>query len=300
MLLAQFIRQGTSALEPLYPEAEARSIVLMLCEALIGTQSYTHIVEPQYTINPKDEEPLSQALERLKAGEPIQYVIGRAQFCGRNFRVTPDVLIPRPETELLVQEAVRLADMTRRQRIPFGKSASPVRVLDLCTGSGCIAWSVALAVPGAQVMGVDISEKALEVARSQDFSQELKATGAVAPTFVQADVLDTEQAFDQGPFDLILSNPPYIMEKEKAQMRRNVLDYEPGLALFVPDEDPLLFYRAVARWSQRFLAPEGKGLSEINEALGKETAEVFRHFGFPQSETESDFFDKNRFVFYTR
>lgn len=300
MLLADFLKQGVSTLEPLYPAVEAHSIVLMLCEALIGTRSYTHIVEPQYQIDKKDEQPLTAALERLAAGEPVQYVLGKADFCGRSFRVTPDVLIPRPETELLVREAVKQADMIRRMRIPFGKSAEPVRVLDLCTGSGCIAWSVALSVPGARVVGVDISDAALEVARTQPFAQELKESGAEAPVFVKADVLDTEQAFDFGPFDLILSNPPYVMEKEKAQMRRNVLAYEPAQALFVPDDDPLLFYRAVARWSQRFLAPEGKGLTEINEALGRETAAVFRDSGFPQSATESDFYDKNRFVFYNR
>jgi release factor glutamine methyltransferase len=300
MLLADFLKNSVSALEPLYPAAEARGIVLMLCEALIGTKSYTHIVEPAYQIDKKDEQPLSDALARLVAGEPVQYVLGKAEFCGRTFHVTPAVLIPRPETELLVREAVKLADMTRRMRIPFGKSAEPVRVLDLCTGSGCIAWSVALSVPGVQVVGVDISDEALDVARNQPFAQELKETGAVAPVFVKADVLDTEQAFDFGPFDLILSNPPYVMEKEKAQMRPNVLEHEPAQALFVSDEDPLVFYRAIARWSQRFLSPEGKGLTEINEALGKETAEVFRGFGFSQSETESDFFDKNRFVFYMR
>ena len=300
MLLADFLKNSVSALEPLYPAAEARGIVLMLCEALIGTKSYTHIVEPAYQIDKKDEQPLSDALARLVAGEPVQYVLGKAEFCGRTFHVTPAVLIPRPETELLVREAVKLADMTRRMRIPFGKSAEPVRVLDLCTGSGCIAWSVALSVPGVQVVGVDISDEALDVARNQPFAQELKETGAVAPVFVKADVLDTEQAFDFGPFDLILSNPPYVMEKEKAQMRPNVLEHEPAQALFVSDEDPLVFYRAVARWSQRFLSPEGKGLTEINEALGKETAEVFRDFGFSQTETSSDFFDKNRFVFYAR
>jgi len=300
MLLSDFLKQGALALEPLYPAAEAHSIVLMLCEALIGTKSYTHIVEPCYQIDKKDEQPLADALARLTAGEPIQYVLGKADFCGRTFRVTPDVLIPRPETELLVREAVKRADMCRRMRIPFGKSAEPVRVLDLCTGSGCIAWSIALSVPGAHVVGVDISDGALEVARSQQFSQELKESGAIAPTFVKADVLDTEQAFDHGSFDLIVSNPPYVMDKEKAQMRRNVLDFEPATALFVPDEDPLLFYRAIARWSVRFLSPEGKGLTEINEALGKETAEVFRDFGFSQTETSSDFFDKNRFVFYAR
>lgn len=300
MLLTEFLKEGITALEPLYPTAEARSIVLMLCEAVIGTKSYTHIVDPQYEIDKKGTQPLADALARLQAGEPIQYVIGKAEFCGRSFRVTPDVLIPRPETELLVREAVKLADMTRRMRIPFGKSAEPVRVLDLCTGSGNIAWSVALSVPGARVVGVDISEKALEVARSQNFSQELKEKGALAPTFVAADVLETEQEFNYGSFDLILSNPPYIMEKEKPSLRRNVLDYEPAIALFVPDENPLLFYKAISRWSQRFLSPEGKGLTEINEVLGKETLAVFDGAGFPQSDIVTDFYDKNRFIFYTR
>ena len=300
MLLVDFLKKGITALEPLYPTAEARSIVLMLCEAIIGTKSYTHIVDPQYQIDKKGEQPLAEAMVRLQAGEPIQYVMGKTEFCGRSFHVTPDVLIPRPETELLVREAVKLADMTRRMRIPFGKSAEPVRVLDLCTGSGNIAWSVALAVPGARVVGVDISEKALEVARGQNFSQELKSKGALAPTFVAADVLDTEQEFNYGNFDLILSNPPYIMEKERPLLRRNVVDYEPASALFVPDDDPLLFYRAIARWSERFLSPEGKGLTEINEVLGKETLGVFDGAGFRETSIVTDFYDKNRFIFYMK
>ena len=300
MLLTDFLKKGIAALEPLYPTAEARSMVLMLCEEVIGTKSYTHIVDPQYQIDRKGEQPLAEAMVRLQAGEPIQYVIGKTEFCGRTFHVTRDVLIPRPETELLVREAVKQADMIRRMRIPFGKSAEPVRVLDLCTGSGNIAWSVALAVPGARVVGVDISEKALEVARGQNFSQEMKAKGALAPTFVMADILDTEQEFGFGSFDLILSNPPYVMESEKPLLRRNVVDYEPAGALFVPDEDPLLYYRAVARWSERFLEPEGKGLTEINEVLGARTREVFTGSGFAQADLVTDFYDKNRFIFYTR
>lgn len=300
MLLADFLKQGVAALEPLYPTAEARSIVLMLCEELIGTKSYTHIVEPQYEIDKKCVQPLAEALLRLQSGEPIQYVTGKCEFCGRTFRVNSDVLIPRPETELLVREAIKIADRTKRMRIPYGKTAEPVRVLDLCTGSGNIAWSLALSVPGARVVGVDISEKALEVARSQDFSSELKAAGALAPTFVAADILDTEQPFNYGQFDLILSNPPYIMEKEKPQLRRNVLDYEPETALFVPDDDPLLYYKAIARWSDRFLSPEGKGLTEINEILGNETRDVFAGIGFSQAELVKDFYDKNRFVFYMK
>lgn len=300
MLLADFIKKGVAALEPLYPTAEAHSIVLMLCESLIGTKSYTHIVEPRYDIDKKAEQPLAEAMLRLQAGEPIQYVIGRTDFCGHSFKVNRNVLIPRPETELLVREAIKIAGRIQRMRIPYGKSAEPVRVLDLCTGSGNIAWSVALGVPGARVVGVDISEAALDVARSQNFSADLKATGALAPTFVAADVLDTEQEFNYGSFDLILSNPPYIMEKERALLRKNVVDYEPASALFVPDDDPLLFYHAVARWSERFLSPEGKGLTEINEVLPKETVAVFRDSGFGEIDVVKDFFDKNRFVFYMK
>lgn len=300
MLLSDFIRQGVTALEPLYPTAEARNIVLMLCEELIGTKSYTHIVEPQYQIDKKWVQPLAEAMLRLQSGEPIQYVIGKTEFCGHTFKVTSDVLVPRPETELLVREAVNVAGRIRRMRMAYGKSAEPVRILDLCTGSGNIAWSLALAVPGARVVGVDISEAALDVARGQDFSAQLKASGALAPTFVAADILDTEQEFNYGEFDLVLSNPPYIMEKEKSTMRRNVVDYEPAGALFVSDDDPLVFYRAIARWSERFLSPDGKGFTEINEVLGEETRKLFADAGFSQAELVKDFYDKNRFVFYAR
>ena len=300
MLLADFISRGVSALEHLYPTAEAHSIVLMLCESLIGTKSYTHIVEPKYSIDKKWEQPLAEAMLRLQAGEPIQYVIGRTDFCGHSFRVTRDVLIPRPETELLVREAIKIAGRIQRMRIPYGKSAEPVRVLDLCTGSGNIAWSVALGVPGARVVGVDISEAALSVARSQNFSADMKTTGALAPTFVAADILDTEQEFNYGTFDLILSNPPYIMVKERPLLRKNVVDYEPESALFVPDDDPLLFYRAVASWSLRFLAPDGVGLTEINEVLPSETKGVFEDAGFKEIDVVKDFFDKHRFIFYTK
>ena len=300
MLLTDFLKKGIATLEHLYPTAEARNIVLMLCEEIIGTKNDTHIVEPGYQIDKKGEKPLAEAMLRLQDGEPIQYVIGSTEFAGRRFHVNSQVLIPRPETELLVREAIKLAGRVKRMRAAYGKTADPVRVLDLCTGSGNIAWSVALAVPGARVVGVDISEGALQVARGQNFSAELKQTGALAPTFVAADILDTEQEFNYGIFDLILSNPPYVMEKERHLLRRNVVEFEPHGALFVSDEDPLVFYRAITRWSQRFLSPEGKGLTEINESLGKETEAVFREAGFSETTLVKDFYDKNRFVFYTK
>ena len=279
MLLADFIRDGAARLEKLYPSPEARGLVLMLCRELLGVTNYTHIVEPQTAVPDAMLPELEGDLQRLCAGEPIQYVLGVAEFCDRRFSVGPGVLVPRPETELLVAEAVRTLQEMDLARAP--------RVLDLCTGSGCIAWSIALDVRDAEVTGVDLSETALAFARNQ-FSG--------SPTFLQADVLDTEQAVDGGPFDLIVSNPPYVLERERALMRPNVLDWEPALALFVSDDDPLLFYRAVARWAQRFLRPGGVGLVEINEALGPETADVFREAGFKNVQNLPDFYKKMRFV----
>lgn len=256
-------------------------MVLMLCEERLGVKNYTHIIEPQTVIPPEREEGMLEDLERLCTGEPIQYVLGVTEFCGHRFAVGPGVLIPRPETELLVAAAVNLLRGADRSDAP--------RVLDLCTGSGCIAWSVALEIRDAEVVGADLSETALGYARNQ-------FEGRGAPVFVQADVLDTEQDFPYGTFDLILGNPPYILERERAQMRPNVLDFEPGSALFVPDSDPLLFYRAIARWGQRFLRPDGAGIVEINETLGPETAGVFRDAGFKNIQIQRDFYGKDRFI----
>jgi release factor glutamine methyltransferase len=300
VLLKDFIAEGVSALEQLYPTAEAKNIILMLCENRLGTKSYTHIVEPDFAIKPNQLPPLQEDLKRLSDGEPIQYVIGEADFCGYRFKVTPDVLIPRPETELLCREAVKLGSRIQRMREAYGKSARPVRVLDLCTGSGCIAWTIALEMPGCEVVGTDISKEAIKVASEQNFSLLLKEKEAIAPKFVVSDILDFSQEFDGDQFDIIVSNPPYIKESEKANMRVNVLNFEPHKAIFVSDEDPLIFYRAIARWAQKFLAPDGKGLVEINELLAPETTSVFKQADFENTRTILDFYDKKRFVLFSK
>lgn len=282
MLLAEFIRESVPALEKLYPSPEARGLVLMLCEERLGVRSYTHIVEPLFEI-PEPELPgLKADMSRLAAGEPIQYVLGYTEFCGRKFKVGPSVLIPRPETGQLVDESLKLLAAMGR----------PAKVLDLCTGSGCIAWSVALGAPGVSVTAADISEPALALARSQF---EDVPSGANAPEFVCSDLLGGCREIC-GRFDLLLSNPPYVMEKEKAAMRCNVLEHEPGIALFVPDDDPLLFYRALASVSLRLLDSSGTGIVEINEALGPETAAVFEAAGYKKTEILRDIFGKDRFV----
>ena len=298
MLLAEFVKAGTKALESLYPQKEARSIVLMLCEEVLGTENYTHIVEPEFKIDDKKLPELEAAMERLKKMEPVQYVLGHTEFYGRTFKVDPAVLIPRPETELLCRDAIKLGMRVYRMRSPYGKNAEPVRILDLCTGSGCIAWTMALSIPGSRVTAVDISDAALEVAAGQDFASELKSKETFKPEFMKADVLDSEQEIELGPFDMVLSNPPYIMESEKEDMRRTVLEYEPESALFVPDDDPLLFYRAIARWSQRFMSPEGVGLSEVNESLARQTETVFKAAGYAHTEIVRDLSDKNRYIIY--
>lgn len=282
MLLAEFIRESVPALEKLYPSPEARGLVLMLCEERLGVRSYTHIVEPLFEIPEPELLGLKADMSRLAAGEPIQYVLGYTEFCGRKFKVGPSVLIPRPETGQLVDESLKLLAAMGR----------PAKVLDLCTGSGCIAWSVALGAPGVSVIAADISEPALALARSQfkDVS-----SGANAPEFVCSDLLGGCREIC-GRFDLLLSNPPYVMEKEKAAMRRNVLEHEPGIALFVPDDDPLLFYRALASVSLRLLDSSGTGIVEINEALGPETAAVFEAAGYRKTEILRDIFGKDRFV----
>lgn len=298
MLLAEFVKAGTKALESLYPQKEARSIVLMLCEEVLGTENYTHIVEPEFKIDDKKLPELEAAMERLKKMEPVQYVLGHTEFYGRTFKVDPAVLIPRPETELLCRDAIKLGMRVYRMRSPYGKNAEPVRILDLCTGSGCIAWTMALSIPGSRVTAVDISDAALEVAAGQDFASELKSKETFRPEFIKADVLDSEQEIELSPFDMFLSNPPYIMESEKKDMRRNVLEYEPESALFVPDDDPLLFYRAIARWSQRFMSPDGVGLSEVNESLARQTETVFKAAGYAHTEIVRDLSDKNRYIIY--
>jgi release factor glutamine methyltransferase len=284
MKLKELINKGVQTISVLYPDREAREMVMLYLEDCHGIKRLAHILDPALDISGDVVSDSIAAFERMASGEPIQYIIGRAHFYGRDFNVTPSVLIPRPETEILCREVISMH--------------GAIRILDLCTGSGCIAWTLALEIPGAEVIAVDISDGALEVASSQDFSEEMARTGAIAPRFIKADVL-ADPLEDIGQFDIIVSNPPYVMDSEKALMRSNVLDHEPHLALFVPDHDPLVFYRAVARWTDALLAPGGFGIVEINEALGQETAQIYTD-NYDSVEVVSDLSDRHRFVKFNK
>lgn len=298
MTLKEVIKEGISGLSALYPEREAREMVHIFLEHFLGISRHTHIIEPYYEVSDEDAEAIRDAFRRMASGEPLQYVTGKAYFYGREFNVSPDVLIPRPETEILCRTVLDVAD----------KEFNTPRILDLCTGSGCIAWTLSLEMPGARITALDISDGALAIASSQDFADEMSCTGAQAPDFIKADVLSSYPGLAVAPeqndgtsssqFDIIVSNPPYVMESEKALMRPNVLEHEPHLALFVPDDDPLLFYRAVAEWALRSLKPGGFGIVEINEALAFGTEEIFRNLSFSDVHTIKDLNDRDRFVFF--
>ncbi|MBQ7610975.1 MAG: peptide chain release factor N(5)-glutamine methyltransferase [Bacteroidales bacterium] len=309
MLLADFIRQGTEALAALYPEPEARSMMLLLCEERLGVSRHAYLTEPALEV---PAGCLAGDLARLRNGEPVQYILGFADFYGRRFNVSPAVLIPRPETEYLchtILSGKRAVPSAGTPSVSFTETreyalstegvptasesgaAAPVHIIDLCTGSGCIAWTLAAEIPGAEVTGVDISEEALAIARGQQVACHR------APSFVQADILaDPPASLPEASFDLLTANPPYVMNRERAAMRPNVLEHEPALALFVPDEDPLVFYRAVARWARTLLRPGGWGYAEINALLGPETAAVFRDAGFSGVSLLQDLGGASRFV----
>ncbi len=264
-------------LDGMYGSGEVGVFCEMLFEAFLGWDKVRLLTSREQTIDQSDMLRFHWALEDLKRQCPIQHIIGYTDFCGCRIEVSHDVLVPRPETEEIVNWI-----------ITNHSSLITHRCLDLCTGSGCIAIALKKAFPAADVTAVDISSAALEMAR-----QNAKNNG-VDICFMQDDVLNGVDALS-GSYGLIVSNPPYVMEKERAQMAANVLDYDPALALFVPDDDPLRFYKAIANIAKEHLAKDGMLVVEINEALADETCAVFKAQGFTPRVHE-DFRGKQRWI----
>ena len=257
-----------------YDAQELDTIKRALCTELLGVSALSFYAKDKVSLNSEQESLLVSALERLSKGEPLQYVIGFTPFCGLTFKVDCRVLIPRPETAELVEWVAQDAG---------AKGA----LLDIGTGSGCIAISLAHRLPGWKVEGWDISEGALEVARE---NSRLNGTEA---EFRKVDILN---ASESGMFDVIVSNPPYVLESEKAQMENTVLDYEPHTALFVSDNDPLLFYRAIAEFGHRALNPGGRLYFEINPLKVEELKEMLTNAGYHDIEVRRDIFGKLRMI----
>ena len=276
MNLGEYRLYFKSQLEGNFPPEEVLTFFFRLCE------SYLNIKRVEIPLNLKrnlaDEERslFDGALHQLEKFVPIQYILGETEFYGLHFKVGPGVLIPRPETEELVDLIIKQA--------PIGE----ISILDIGTGSGCIAVSLAKFLPQAKVTALDISKDALAIARQN------AAQNRVEVSYVEKDILTTDTLHQY--FDIIVSNPPYVLNTEKQKMQPNVLEYEPHTALFVPDNDPLLFYRKIAQLAQKHLNPNGKLYFEINETFGNETVELLESLGFKNVLLKKDFFGKDRVV----
>ena len=287
---------------PLYDERECRALSDLLLEEVCGVSRVDRIMHPDRVLPADQRQRLMEILEAMEAGIPVQQALGYAWFCGAKFRVTPDVLIPRPETAELVDWI--LSDVRSR-----GTSASPTAGLSICdigTGSGCIAISLARAIPDARVLALDLSTAALNIARENACQQHVDNV-----QFVHFDVLgdvdnlcfgtdsDNENATCQQAyqhFDILVSNPPYVCENEASEMSEIVLKHEPRLALFVPDDDPLVFYRAIGRFGLKHLKPNGLLYFEINAAYGRATCQLLMELGYHNVELRCDVTGRDRMV----
>lgn len=276
MIIRHIIRSIREAVEPLYGPHEAESIARMVVSEKLQNNLSQLVVHYDDKCEIADIETI---IEELRSGRPVQYVLGKAEFCDMEFSVTEGVLIPRPETEELVY---RIVAMAKRG----------ARILDIGTGSGAIAISLARLIAEADVVAVDISPEALTIARGN--AEQLGAK----VTFVEADAL--ADLSHLGEFDIIVSNPPYIPQSDIVDMRKNVVDFEPHLALFVPDDDPLRFYRATAINGARMLRECGSIWFEIYEKLGEELCSMMAELGYAHNELIEDANLKPRMIWSRR
>ena len=278
-------------LTPLYDAGEAKAIVRLVLDECYGL-SWADVLGGKVSeLSANDQTELEKIMLRLEKGEPVQYIIGVADFCGRQFHVEPGVLIPRPETEELCRMVIEEREISQKGQSPL------CEILDIGTGSGCIAITLALELPDAKVTAWDISDDALRIA-----SANAKALGA-SVTFQHHDALDSSlfTLHSSLPkWDFIVSNPPYICRKEADGMDKNVLGYEPHEALFVPDDDPLLFYRAIARYATLALKPNGYLFFEINPLYADDLTQLLGKMLFYNAEILNDQFGKPRFLKATK
>jgi len=277
----QFIQELSS----IYDIGEAESFFYLILEEKQKLKRIDLALNPDLTFS--DDEILiwNSILEPLKKEIPIQYLLGRTSFYGLEFEVNSTVLIPRPETEELVDWIIE------SQKLSFDSAQDDrgkIKILDIGTGSGCIAISLAKNIANAQVFAIDVSKKALATAQKNAEINEVNVT------FISKNILETEDLEQQ--FDIIVSNPPYVRELEKQEIKKNVLDNEPHLALFVDDNDALIFYRKIAELAQKNLSPNGQLFFEINQYLGKEMIDLLEKMGFKNIELRKDIYGNDRMI----
>ena len=266
-------------LEDIYDKREALSLLNILIEDFFGLTKTGQILEKDFRLNETELLKLHFAVKELKKEKPVQYITGKAEFCGLKIKVNENVLIPRPETEELIEHI-----KNKLQSLSINK------IVDLGTGSGCIALALKKVFPKASVTAVDINEKTLDTAKENAVINNLGIK------FEQKDILNIDELKSLGTFDLIVSNPPYVTDSEKKKMQNNVLKYEPHQALFVDDNNPLIFYKAISEFAKSNLNTGGQIWFEINEKYGNEVKELLEEKGFENVKIIKDLFGKNRFV----
>ena len=278
--MTETIAYISSSLKDIYPKSEISSMTRLIMERICGIPPHIYFFCKEKILSEEEKERIRMIVEHLKQSEPLQYILGVADFYSLEFEVNPHVLIPRPETEELVEQVI--IDHEKQQ----GK------ILDIGTGSGCIAIALGKHLKNAELFAMDISKEALNTAR-----RNAKRNG-VAVTFIHTDILSPAKAEADIPFlfDTIVSNPPYIKESEKKDIEDNVLKYEPHSALFVPDKDPLLFYRHIAKFGKKKLKRNGRLYFEINAQCGNATVDMLRNEGYKNIELLQDLSGKDRIV----
>ncbi|WP_428740299.1 peptide chain release factor N(5)-glutamine methyltransferase [Tenacibaculum sp.] len=283
MQLKEYRVYYTEQLESIYPKTEIDTFFFLIIEEYLGLQRIDLALQPTFEIPSDKIKLLDEVLVRLQKEEPVQYILGKTEFYGLPFYVNSNTLIPRPETEELVEW---ILDEVKEGVLESDEK--PISILDIGTGTGCIPISLKKHLPKANVNAIDISEEALKVA------QQNAKLNEVAITFIHQDILQTENLPEQ--FDIIVSNPPYVRELEKVEIKNNVLENEPHLALFVEDENPLLFYKKIADLAIKQLTPKGLLFFEINQYLGKETVDMLKSKGFSKIELRKDLFGNDRMI----
>ena len=276
MLLREVKTIFHKELDEIYGKEEVNSFFYLLIEQQLQLERFVLALRPDLNISKEEESPLFLALSRLKLSEPIQYILGKMHFMELEFLVNKNVLIPRPETEELV-----------RWIIEEKRNTNALKILDIGTGSGCIAISLAKNFPDAKVYAIDNSQAALDLAKKN------AALNDVNIVFLHRDIFKFEPSFE---IDLIVSNPPYVRESEKREMHTNVLKNEPNEALFVTDDDPLKFYKTITEFATRYLTDRGVLYFEINQYLGKETQQLLQDYDFSEIELRKDMFGNDRML----
>ncbi len=286
MNILQLKRLFHSELKNIFPQIEIQSFFYLLSDAFLGLKKVDIALEPDFKISTSKEKIFNSALAKLKQEIPIQYIIGETEFYGLPFFVDNNVLIPRPETEELVDWIINEMQSTKFK--VKSNSTNGLNILDIGTGSGCIAISLTKNISTAKVWALDISEKALEIANKN------AKLNHVNVQFLNKNILTIKNL--PVKFDIIVSNPPYVREIEKSEIKNNVLEYEPHLALFVKDEVPLLFYNKIADFAMNNLNENGTLYFEINQYLSKETIELLQKKGFQNIELKKDIFNNDRMI----